>query len=892
MTPVCRAALAAIACLSLAADRPKPKLTPLAEATARLAHGNTAEAEAALKPLLADAATHDQATILVARLRRETGKSDDARKLLSAAIDSNATAELLATRADLLHDMGFYLEARADANVALKKSPENLLAQYTLARLARDEGDIPTADAGFRAIVRYYSMRSNADREIKDARELMIVAGAGAENARWHQLPKQFAFILNEVVADALKNDPDYWPAEVTAGEMLLEKYNKPDAKDAFEKALRINPKSADALAAKAKLMLVQYQMKEADELADAALKINAWHRGALRIRADVALAAEDRVSAKRFLELARQANPREGATLGRLAAIAKLDSNNAELAALEATARGFDKAPGPFYVALADTLEERKRYTAAARYFTLAMKERPNLAESRVGLGMLRLRLGEEKVADEILNDALKADPFNIRVANTLKVLRHLDDYSTIETEHYSLRFDPSKDGILAKFLADYLEETHAELQKQYNGYEPPGKTKVELFNNHEMFSGRTIGLPDLGTIGACTGRVMCLASPTAKGVAKPYNWGRVVRHELTHIFNLNQTDFATPHWLTEGLAVRNEGGTRPLEWQTALRDHADQDTLFNLDSVLYGFVRPKERDERALAYAQSQIYVDYLVETHGPESVGKLLDAYRRGLDTATALREVCAVTKPEFEAGYTKYLSAIIKTLAPARPAPPKNRTVEELQAAVQADPDDDVAASLLAEALLKRDQSVEARKLVDRILGNDPNNALASLVKAQLLERAGDAVASAVVLERAMMKHPKDPKLIAALARVYQKDGEPAKAAELYEQGRKFAPLDGNWLQSLAGLYTQLEESEKLASVLEELAAGDPDDLSARVKLATVAFESKDYAASEKFAREAMRIDVNNLDAQDLLIDSLKARGKDAEAKAIAKRVAVD
>ena len=90
-------------------------------------------------------------------------------------------------------------------------------------------------------------------------------------------------------------------------------------------------------------------------------------------------------------------------------------------------------------------------------------------------------------------------------------------------------------------------------------------------------MFSGRTVALPDLHTVGAVTGRVMTVASPTARGLSRPFNWGRVVRHELTHLFNLAQTRYQAPHWLTEGLAVRNEGATSrstgPASCATATR-------------------------------------------------------------------------------------------------------------------------------------------------------------------------------------------------------------------------------------------------------------------------------------------------------------------------------
>ena len=107
---------------------------------------------------------------------------------------------------------------------------------------------------------------------------------------------------------------------------------------------------------------------------------------------------------------------------------------------------------------------------------------------------------------------------PTAVRVANSLKVMRHLDRYATLTTEHFELRYDPEKDKLLAEFLGEYLEEVHAELKRQFN-YEPPGKVLIEVFNSHEMFSGRTIGLPDLHTIGACTGKVVVMASPAAKG-------------------------------------------------------------------------------------------------------------------------------------------------------------------------------------------------------------------------------------------------------------------------------------------------------------------------------------------------------------------------------------
>jgi hypothetical protein len=140
------------------------------------------------------------------------------------------------------------------------------------------------------------------------------------------------------------------------------------------------------------------------------------------------------------------------------------------------------------------------------------------------------------------------------------------------------------------------------------------------------------------------------------------------VVRHELTHIFNLAQTDFQCPHWLTEGLAVRNENMARPTQWVQTLRDRRDKDTLFNLDTVMLGFVRPKNPDEWLLAYCQSQLYVEYLTKTHGEASVGKLLDAFRAGQGTEAALKTACGVEKAAFEKGYRAYVDDVLKPFRP--------------------------------------------------------------------------------------------------------------------------------------------------------------------------------------------------------------------------------
>ena len=97
---------------------------------------------------------------------------------------------------------------------------------------------------------------------------------------------------------------------------------------------------------------------------------------------------------------------------------------------------------------------------------------------------------------------------------------------------------------------------------------------------------------------------------------MTKPFNWNRVIRHELVHVFNLEQTKGKVPHWFTEGLAVRYEGPNIPPSWHALLADKVNNNELLNLDNILLGFIRPRSPLQWQQAYLQSLLYVEYLDE------------------------------------------------------------------------------------------------------------------------------------------------------------------------------------------------------------------------------------------------------------------------------------
>ena len=403
----------ALPCLAIADEEPKtpkakPPETPLAEARQRWLRGNYEEARALYEKLLTDEASRAAAVIGVARTWLSEGDYAKALDAIDEALRKDEkNPDLLAARADLYYRTGRSEDASKDAEAAIKLKSDQFLARWVRAQLIRDTGDVTKADVEMRWFVRTYTQRDNADKPIKDPDELLLVGLAGSENARWHSLSDQFRFLINELYPDVLKLDADDWRAEWHIGQLLLEKYNRPEANQAFDNALKINPKAAEAFVGKGQVALQQFETKDADTHADSALKINPRLASALRLKADVLLLAGDVAAARKYLDRAREVNPREEPTLARIAACGRILNKPEDVKASIAEVEKLNPKPGVFYQELASSLEDRKLYGDAEIYFkkSIELREKAPAAKAalgmpaaKAGLGMLYMRLGKEE--------------------------------------------------------------------------------------------------------------------------------------------------------------------------------------------------------------------------------------------------------------------------------------------------------------------------------------------------------------------------------------------------------------------------------------------------------------------------------------------------------------
>jgi len=864
--------------LAAAADEPTLK-----SARQRLLRGNVEEAIAQYEDLAKEAKQKPAAVVGLSRCYEAQGQYDKALAVVDDALKADEKGlgllglGLLVRRAELLYLRGRWDDAEKAADSALAIDKQSVRARWVRVQVWRDRGELAKARPELPWFTRLYN-----ETEVKDPDDLYALGLAVTEYSRWKKaLADQYQDVMTELYGGALRADKDYWPAEYQTGRLLLEKYNNPDALKAFEKVLTINPNAPEPYIGKALMVIERLELREAEDLIERALKSNPNHPEALRLRADLHLFAGDYPAALKELDTARKVNPRDEETLGRVAACLLLQKKNADFDALVQEVTKHDQSPAVFYHQLGERLEERRHYEDAEKYYKKAIELRDNIAWPLNSLGLLYMRMGDEKEARKVLDKANDLDPFNARVLNTIKVLDHLGKYETLKTEHFELRFDEKNDGAFARFIADYLEEIYADLAKKFD-YRPKGPILIEVFKTHEMFSGRVVALPDLHTIGACTGRMFAMVSPHGKRGTRqmaPFNWARVLRHEMVHIFNLEQTHFLVPHWYTEGLAVINEGFPRPQPWNALLLKRVPAGELMNLDNIDLGFMRPRSPEDWSMAYCQSQLYVEYLKLKFGDKAVGELLAAYRDGLDTAAALEKVCKVDKEAFEKGYRAYLDEVVKGIK-SKP-PEKALTFSQLREAVKKDPDNADLKARLAEAYYTRDKA-EARKLAKEVLGAKANHPLASYVLGRLAEAAGDKEEAIKLLEAGLDRNNPEPKLLRELAKAYYNAGQFDKAADTAELGRKVEPYERQWLVELARIYAQTNDRDKQIAVLKDLVPTDADDFDNRKRLAKMLLEAGKNDEAERYGRQALEIDFRDKEAQDLYEKALRAQDKKAQA----------
>jgi hypothetical protein len=145
------------------------------------------------------------------------------------------------------------------------------------------------------------------------------------------------------------------------------------------------------------------------------------------------------------------------------------------------------------------------------------------------------------------------------------------------------------------------------------------------------------------------------------------------VVPHELVHLVFDTAVDnpyHFPPRWLNEGLAVYLSVGYE-LGDRTAVERAARTGDLVPLDGLVGQF--PTSADRFGLAYSESASAVEYLVRTHGEDTMVSLVRSYANGRTDDEAFEAAIGMDVAAFNDAWLEDLDATAPTRHGPQPAP---------------------------------------------------------------------------------------------------------------------------------------------------------------------------------------------------------------------------
>ncbi len=440
-------------------------------------------------------------------------------------------------------------------------------------------------------------------------------------------------------------------------GYLFLEKYNAREATGVFRDCLKINKSYPPALVGLA--LAKKYDNNaEAENYARAALEINPHYVPALALLAELRMEEEDYGSALKEIQQALAVNPADLEALSLKAVCRQFLGDERTFSDTEKQVLKINPGYGRFYLTLAENLVSRRKYSEAVAQDRKAIEVDPELWPAYASLGMNLMRIGDLDGGRSALQQAFNKDPFNIWAYNTLDLLDQIAKFVGARSPHFTFLMAKEDRASLSSYAPKLAEEAYRNLTGKY-GFTPEGPIQVEIYPDHGGFAVRTLGLPGLGALGVCFGKVVAIDSPRARP-AGSFNWGSTLWHELAHVITLQMTRHNIPRWYSEGLSVYEEHRARPGWGDDLTPDFVrayKEGKLLKVSELNAGMMRPKSPEQIGLSYYQAYLFCELIEEKFGFEKIKQSLNLFAEnkpaeevfrtalGWDTATLDREYAA-------------------------------------------------------------------------------------------------------------------------------------------------------------------------------------------------------------------------------------------------------
>jgi cellulose synthase operon protein C len=797
---------------------------------------------------LASKSTDAAAQKILLRAFIETGRYTEAetsaKKFLLKMPDAGGVRHELA---EVLVLMGRYPEAiteferaLADLRRARANEAESLQTQLRLAETFDTVGQEEKAKVIYERLVKYYT-----DGDPENATELTPIARALVHLERYQD--------ANDIYRAAIEADSTYLEAQLGAAELFTTKYNYGDAARFLEEALQINQTSARAFLD----IALNKRLEGGEALTNAlnrALEINPNFVDALTLKAALALEASQFDQASADLEKALKINPLSLEARSLRAAMAYLQDRdpNSEITATLA----INPRYGALYNTLAHFATITRRTEQAAAFARKSIELSPRLWDSHLNLGMSLLRLGQMEEGRAAVEHAFKGDPFNIWAKNTLDLLDTMQDFRVTKRGSFVIKTSEQESDVLTSYAGNLLDEAAAKLTAKYR-FTPKGPVIVELFQNHEDFAVRTLGIPGLGALGVCFGPLIALDSPSAREVGE-FNWGSTLWHEYTHVITLQMTDYRIPRWFSEGLSVYEERHARPGwgdDWNPLFIRSFTDGRWFKISELDAGFQRPKRIQDVPIAYFQASQVCEFIIERYGFDAIIRMLALYRDKAQTPDVLRQALKLSEAEFDRAFFAYVETKARPLSEAL----KTET--------------NLVASLAQADVLKMLETQDTFALRTRA--------------AELYAADGDLKTAEIHFRRAIELFPYftgEGNAYMSLAKILEEGGEPSKAADILESLVRVDENNLGVLKNLARLRQKSGDNARAVQALQLSFYISPFDYALHTTAGEMNFAAKEYAQALSEFQVALALQPPNIaEANYNVATAFHALGRQPEAK---------
>ncbi|MCA3005861.1 MAG: tetratricopeptide repeat protein [Phycisphaerales bacterium] len=757
---------------------------------------------------------------------------------------------------------------RGDAAGALEMLGAEAGMRATRLRALAQEmaGDVPGAIAEAR---RAYDALASGKVEgasetasaVRAVNQLVRLAGTGGATGAGPQGEMEALIGILKRAREAEPLNP--W-VRVAEAELLLERDNFAQAQEAIREALALCPGCAEAWGMLGQMAVAAFDIPNARQIAGRVDAVAVLPTGdgaeaggeegerpeppasvlgaAIRARAMLRMNdAEQAAEAIKPLVDGAFGRRRELVELRAAIEAVRYDFAAAErvIAEYETLSPGSPRA----YLAAGKALAEARQYSQSAKWLEESARRSPHWASPVMELGLLEVQAGRDAQAIAALEKATALDPFNVRAANSLKVVREVAGYDRTEAGRFVIRSKPGIDTLLAREMAPVLEQIHAVVTGEQGGglrHEPPEATTLHLMPDHRWFAVRIAGLPRIHTIAASTGPTIVMETPReGRGHTGTYDWERVVRHEYVHTVGLSRTGNRIPHWFTEAQAVYLELSPRDYSTIGLLTRALLNDELFDFEKINLAFTRPEKPTDRAQAYAQGHWMYEYLVRQHGYEAPLKLMDLYAKGVREAEAIQSVLGVSREQFFEAFKMWAHRQVRAwgMRPAEGQPTMAELIESLPP--KAEGSEDRRAPTLEDA--------------DRWLSEHPGHPdVLELAMSLTLQAGGGEPTEAMRgrIEAYAQARPVDPAPVRLLARLALASADPLSAIPHLEYLDQREEKVATYAAQLAGLYARQGDWERAGQKAERATRIAPYQAAHRELAATVAIKRGDLNASKR------------------------------------------